>query len=285
MKKYITISLISSGLLFNCHSAIYANADYWKAEDYYLNSSSQKNAAKDLLSFVSLKGNETILDVGCGDGKITAEISQLVPEGSVVGIDKSQSMISFAQNNYPEEMYSNLKFILQDAQELTYKDAFDDIFSFTTLQWIENHNAFLFGAYAGLKNGGTLAVTMPMGLPLALEQAVKEVIASPQWKLYFKHFSTGWNFVTKNDYHDLLVSHGFTVSRLEVVPQKDVFPSRKSFEKFVSQWFPYTRALPPTLKKIFLKRVIDRYLELETPFPNGEVHFKIKRLEVVATKP
>lgn len=256
----------------------------WKAEEYYLNSSSQKNAAADLMRYVTIKENGRILDVGCGDGKITAEIAAKVPNGFVIGVDISPAMIEFAKKTFPENGFPNLQFFLKDAQKLDFENEFDTIFSFTTLQWIQDHDAFLKRAYLGLKPSGILAVTMPMGLPSTLEQAVTELIALPEWSSYFNGFSTGWNFVNAVQYEELLVSNQFVLVRLAIVPQKDVFPKREVFEKFISQWFPYLRPLPQNLKAAFLTRVIDRFLELEPPFPDGEVHFKIRRLEVVANK-
>lgn len=285
MKKYfisLTFSLITLQLsLFQC---LEADQDYWKAEEYFQNSSSQKNAAADLMKYVVIKNDDKILDVGCGDGKITAEIATKVPNGSIIGVDISPAMIEFAKETFPGNSFPNLLFFLKDAQNLNFNNEFDLIFSFTTLQWIQNHNAFLEGAERGLKASGTLAITMPMGLPTTLEQAVVELISSPEWSSYFHEFNTGWNFVDDIKYGELLVSNRFIPIRLAVVPQKDIFPSRDVFEKFIGQWFPYLRPLPQNLKKTFLTQVVDRFLELESAFPNGEVHFKIRRLEVVAIK-
>lgn len=262
-------------------SLTFANsADYWKGSEYYQNSSSQKEAASDLMHFVTIVDPQNILDVGCGDGKITAEIAAKIPNGTIVGIDISPSMIDFAKHNFSQ--LQNLHFHIKDAQNLDYESEFDTIFSFTALQWVKNHQAFLDGAYRALKPGGTLAVTMPMGLPYTLEQAVNEQISSQQWSSYFNQFSTGWNFIEASDYGEL--ASKFNISRLAVVPQKDLFPSREVFERFVWQWFPYLRALPEEMKKPFFTQVIDRFLELEPPSPKGEVYFKIRRLEMVVTK-
>lgn len=264
--------------------SLIAGQDYWRAEEYYQNSSSQKDAAADLMKYVSIKPSQKILDVGCGDGKITAEIASQIPAGSITGVDISSSMIDFAKGAFSSDRYQNLSFFLKDAQSLDYNEEFDTVFSFTTLQWIQNHEAFLTGAYKSLKQSGTLAITMPMGLPVTLEQAVNEFMVQPEWAPYFQQFSTGWNFAQESEYKNLVLAHHFTPSRFEVVPQKDIFPSREVFEKFIGQWFPYLRPLPEGLRKTFLTKVVDRFLELESPFPNGEVHFKIRRLEVVATK-
>lgn len=300
MKKLIKLRtwVFAIGLMLafaignNCYATINGDAsgeclnreDHWRGKDYNQHSISQKESASNLMKSVRIKDGAKVLDVGCGDGKITAEIARNSPNGAVVGVDISASMIEFAKSTFSEERHPNLKFGIKDAQNLDYKDEFDMVFSFTTLQWIENHAAFLRGAYQSLKDLGTLAITMPMGLPMTLEQAVNEIVAMREWESYFQDFSTGWNFVDDVNYGELLNAHDFTISRLAIVAQKDIFPSREIFEKFISQWFPYLRPLPENLKTVFLKQVIDRFLELETRFPNEEVHFKIRLLEVVATK-
>ncbi len=97
---------------------------------------------------------------------------------------------------------------LKDAQNLDFIKEFDLICSFTTLQWGQSHEVFLQGAYDSLKASGVLAITMPMGLPDSLQQAVLEVIGSPKWSSYFEGFVTGWNFVSKDQYVNYLSLKG-----------------------------------------------------------------------------
>ena len=60
-------------------------------------SAHQKEWGERLITELSLQGDEQILDLGCGDGKLTAQLAELVPEGSVLGIDASRGMIEVAQ--------------------------------------------------------------------------------------------------------------------------------------------------------------------------------------------
>ena len=66
---------------------------------------------------LALKGNERVFDIGCGDGKVTAEIAKQLPNGSVLGIDKSEEMIRFAQENFPSKKYNNLSFEVQNIRD------------------------------------------------------------------------------------------------------------------------------------------------------------------------
>ena len=80
----------------------------WNAEDYKQHSKNQQKWARELIARLKLKGTEDILDIGCGDGKVTAEIASDVPNGSIVGIDNSIPMIELAKKNYPTSKHPNL---------------------------------------------------------------------------------------------------------------------------------------------------------------------------------
>jgi len=72
----------------------------WDAAEYSRQSWLQEAMAQEILALLDLNGSERILDVGCGDGKVTAEIASRASKGSVVGVDPSQEMISFAHCHY-----------------------------------------------------------------------------------------------------------------------------------------------------------------------------------------
>jgi len=109
--------------------------DKWDPADYHKHSYPQYAFALGLVERLRLLGNERILDVGCGDGKITAELAARVSHGSVLGIDTSADMIAFAQNMFPPSVYPNLSFCYGDAAKLTFSQEFDVIVSFACLHW------------------------------------------------------------------------------------------------------------------------------------------------------
>src|SRR6266702_8565508 len=83
-----------------------AVATKWNAADYAANSAVQQTWARELIAKLKLRGDEHILDVGCGDGKVTAEIARAVPRGQVLGADSSPEMIAFAQKTFPPAKFS-----------------------------------------------------------------------------------------------------------------------------------------------------------------------------------
>src|SRR5208337_2921803 len=134
-----------------------ANSGYnWNAQDYAKNSQNQFQWAKELIPKLKLKGNEAMLDIGCGDGKITVELARCLPEGWVVGVDSSEKMITLAQSFFPPKDYPNMSFQILDARNLTFRSQFDIAFSNAALHWIVDQKAVLDGIQRSLKPGGRL---------------------------------------------------------------------------------------------------------------------------------
>jgi len=124
---------------------------HWDASDYAKHSNAQQKWAKELISRINLRGSESLLDIGCGDGKITAEIASCLKAGTVVGIDNSAEMISLAKEKFPNSTHPNLSFLKQDARELSFCQEFDVIFSNAVLHWVLDHRPVLKGIYRSLK--------------------------------------------------------------------------------------------------------------------------------------
>lgn len=265
--------------------SLISTAHTWKAEEYNLHSSVQRDSALQILQMISWKGNEQVLDIGCGDGKITAMIANYVSNGQVAGIDISQEMISFAQQCFSKIKHPNLSFSIQDAQHLNYDQKFDVIFSSFALQWVRDISSFFKGAYKSLSPSGVLAITVPLGISVALEESINALISSQEWSSYFHTpLHPGLQFISDCEYKKLLYQHQFMPIQFTTVQQIVTFPSRDSFEKYVIQWFVYLNLLPAHLKQVFFKQIIDKYLENEPILDSGEVVFKFSRVDILASK-
>lgn len=256
----------------------------WNAEDYNIHSSVQYEAAIELLKRINIKGSAQILDIGCGDGKITAEISKKVPLGEVTGIDKSFEMISFCKKAFPNSFYNNLHFSQQDAQQFDYHCNFDIIFSSFCLQWVKDIDLFFKSTHQSLQPSGCIAATIPLSISRELEAATEAVISLPQWAPYFKEFTPGWEFKEAKHYKDLLTKNNFHLIYFSINEQKRVFHSRQDFEKYVLQWFSYLNPIPQDLKTHFFDLVMEHYLALTPSNEKGQVSFQFERLDLIAEK-
>src|SRR5215472_9624792 len=126
----------------------------WNASGYSRIAQLQERMAAEALGLLKLKGRERILDIGCGNGKVTAQIASRIPKGSVVGIDPSSDMIAFARNQFPTAEYPNLHLEVADARSLPFRDEFDLVASFNALHWIPDQDAALGSIRHTLKPDG-----------------------------------------------------------------------------------------------------------------------------------
>lgn len=258
----------------------------WDAAFYANNSTAQLTWAKELLQKLNLKGNERLLDIGCGDGKITAEIAASLSNGTVTGIDSSSEMISFAKKNFPEDKHKNLSFALMDVCNINFKNEFDVIFSNATLHWIKDHIPVLKKVFSALKPGGRILFQMGgKGNCQDVLKIVGKVIAAVKWKNYFDGFVFPYGFYGDEEYKNWLSETGFIVNQVLLIP-KDMQHNGKDGLKgwFRSTWLPYIERIPEELQEEFIDEVIDGYLEIHPIDSEGKTHVKMMRLQVEAGK-
>ncbi len=127
-------------------------AHEFDGERYGQASVHQREWGTTLIAELSLQGTEHVLDLGCGDGALTARIAALVPRGHVMGIDASQGMIAAAQPKARE----NLRFVRMDINSLSFSGEFDVAFSNATLHWVKDHQRLYKSVGRALRPGGRI---------------------------------------------------------------------------------------------------------------------------------
>jgi trans-aconitate 2-methyltransferase len=233
----------------------------WDAAEYARRSSLQEAMGQEVLALLDLKGSERILDVGCGDGKITAEIAARVPRGSVVGVDPSQDMISFAQSRYGQATPDNLRFQVADARSLPFQSEFDLVVSFNALHWIPDQNAALSAIRSALISGGKAQLRLvPAGARPSLENVVEETRQTLRWDAYFQDFHDPYLHLTPEQYAALAERNGFRVLHVSMKDQTWDFGSRAACAAFCAVGcVAWTDHLPAAQRAGFINDVLDRY--------------------------
>jgi trans-aconitate 2-methyltransferase len=259
----------------------------WDAKDYAKNSKNQFQWAQELIPKLKLVGNEALLDIGCGDGKITAEISKCLPEGRAVGIDSSTQMINLAQSTFPNQEYPNLSFQVMDARKITFDQEFDLIFSNAALHWIVDQKAVLKGIYRSLRPKGRFIVQMAgKGNAQDIISILRDLLAKSSWSQFFQGFSFPYGFFSSEEYREFLTEAGLKPLRVELFPRDMKHAGSEGLSGWIrTTWLPYTERLPTEKRDLFVKEIVASYLKNHPADTNGVVHLGMMRLEVEAYKP
>ena len=261
----------------------------WDPADYHKYSYPQYAFALALVERLRLQGTERILDLGCGDGKVTAELAARVPQGSALGIDISAEMIAFARQMFPASAYPNLSFRHGDAAKITFRREFDVVVSLACLHWVEDLATALQGIKRSLAPGGRFAAQLmakrdaTAESQLPLRSARKEIIDRPTWKPYFQEFKQR-GARSAEEYKRLLRDAGFVLRRFEFVTEEVTHPSADALKGCArSTWHRYTDRLPVKKRDAFLEEVVQRCIELYSPDRSGRIRVRMSILEVEAT--
>jgi len=258
----------------------------WNPKDYAKNSSAQLVWARELISRMAFTGSEAVLDVGCGDGKITAEFARVLPRGFVLGVDSSAEFIAYASEHYPRSSFASLHFQQMDARALELDREFDLIFSNAALHWVDDHRAFLRGAAEHLHPNGRLILSCGgAGNAAGIIGALERLISSPVWSGYFTDFEFPYHFYSPDHYAGWLPAANLVAARCELVEKDMVHDGREGLAGWIrTTWMPYTQRVPENLREKFTSDLISEYLRDHPADSSGRTHVQMTRLEVEATR-
>jgi len=233
----------------------------WNAGEYSRGSTLQQRLARKMLMSVPLKGTERILDLGCGDGKITAEIATQVPQGSVVGVDLSKNMIDFAAENFTQP---NLRFEVNDVCELPYREEFDLAVSFFMLHWVREQEKALRSIRKALNESGQAWFYIVCDGPRkSIEDVIEDVRHSLRWARYYEGFERPYVHYTPEEYRFLAERNGFHTIQINREVMTSDFKTREGFANFIRGTFPnWTRSLSDDDREVFVDEVLGRYRSL-----------------------
>lgn len=251
-------------------------------EKYKLASKHQKEWGNQLISQITIKGNEDILDLGCGDGVLTEQLAALVVDGNVTGIDASVGMIETAKKCEK----SNLSFTCLNIDDLDYENSFDIIFSNAALHWVKDHQRLLANSIKALKTNGILAWNFAAECTCSNFYDTMDIVMNmPMYKEYFIDYDCPWYMPSKDNYISLIEKAGFKQYQVSYEIVDRYFANADEMTQWIDQpsIVPYLTYLPNDRKESFRNEVVAIMIE-KAKQPDGRCFETFRRLNIKAIK-
>ncbi|MFT4171464.1 MAG: methyltransferase domain-containing protein [Rhodocyclaceae bacterium] len=256
----------------------------WDAADYARHSAGQERWGRELIAQLELRPTDDVLDIGCGDGRLTAAIAAQTT-GCVLGVDSSADMIRHATEHHAG---GHLRFEVTDAAHLSYEAAFSRVFSNAALHWVPGAHAHVVAGVArALRPDGQALLQMGgRGNGEGIIAAFDAIKAGAQWRGYFVDFVFPYGFHAPDDYREWATQAGLLVRQADLLLKDMTYTDRTSFVGWLrTAWLPFVEPVPAGMREAYLEQVADAYLAAHAPDDAGVIHVTMRRLQVRLAKP
>lgn len=206
----------------------------WDSSAYHRLSEPQVSWGKKVLSRLRLRGDEVVLDAGCGTGRLTAELAEALPHGRVVAIDLSQNMLKSAREHLGEAFRWHVNLVTCDLLRLPFKRVFNGIVSTAALHWVLDHDELFLNMRQALLPSGWLEAQCGGGPNLArLRGRADKLAATAEFAPFFAGFREPWLFQDAKDAACTLRRAGFTDVESSVEPAMTLLDDARHYIEFV----------------------------------------------------
>jgi trans-aconitate 2-methyltransferase len=226
----------------------------WDAGAYDRLSDPQLAWGLEVLDRLPLRGDEAVLDAGCGSGRVTQALLERLPGGRVVAVDASPSMVERAR----EALGPRASVVLCDLLDLTLDEPVDAVFSNAVFHWIGDHPRLFRRLHDALRPGGRLAAQCGgRGNVASLRGAMAAVAGERPFEPFLAGYNEPWRFPSPADAIADLQTAGLVEIECWLEHKPTVLEDPKGFWRASS---PNSRLewLPPDLREAFVERVLAR---------------------------
>ena len=242
----------------------------WNAALYHQISAPQVSWGKKVLARTPLRGDETILDAGCGTGRLTRDLLEALPRGRVVALDVSRNMIEAARAYLVPDFGDRVEFACCDLLDLPFDRQFDGIFSTASFHWVLDHDRLFQNLYRALRPGGWLCAQCGGGKNLdRLLARVEALIATDTYRDCFAAYQLPWEFSNAEIAAVRLGRAGFDQIETSLEDAPTTFPNAQEFQQFVESVIlrnHLQQIAEPTQRERFLAELTRQSAADDPPF-------------------
>lgn len=236
---------------------------YWNADVYDKIGTPMRGWAQQVIDDLGLKGNETVLDAGCGSGSVTLDLWEKVKDGKIYALDSSPDMIARLRATLAERGIENIVPMQTDLTRFTLNEQVDVVFSNAVFHWVQDDTG-LFGSLArATKSGGRLRAQCGGGENnKKLMAATREVEKRIPYAEHLSGRVETRKYRTENQGVEALEANGWKNARANVFPSDVVFDDIDSAVLYLKTIIlqQQASALPAELSDQFLRDVIDEVI-------------------------
>jgi trans-aconitate 2-methyltransferase len=226
----------------------------WDASTYERVSDPMASWAEEVLDRLPLTGDETVLDAGCGSGRVTRRLIERVPRGRVIAVDAAPSMVEAAR----EALGDRATVLLSDLTELELDGEVDAVFSNAVFHWVPDHRRLFERLHAALRPGGRLVAQCGgEGNIEAFHALAAEVAERPPFREHLGGWRGPWRFASPEETRELLEAAGFVDVRTWREERPTTPPEPHEFIRTVCLGYHLLR-LPEDLRGPYLDAVVER---------------------------
>ena len=200
---------------------------------YHRLSAPQVSWGKKVLSRLRLRGDEVVLDAGCGTGRLTAELLEALPRGRVVGIDLSQNMLNSARDHLCE-FGPRVNLVAADLLHLPFARTFEGVVSTAAFHWVLDHDRLFLNLHQVLIPGGWLEAQCGGGPNIVrLRTRADALAATREFARFFAGFHEPWLFEDAEGAAATLRRAGFVDIETSTEPAQTVLENAEQYIEFV----------------------------------------------------
>jgi len=249
--------------------AMNSSSREWDAETYDKVSDPQFNWGIEVLERLELRGDEDVVDAGCGSGRVTERLADRLPDGSVLAVDGSETMIAKAR----ERLGDRASYLVADLSELALSERVDLVFSTATFHWILDHDRLFDRIHEALRTGGRLVAQCGGEGNVANHAvAIATAASNPNYAQHFGAANALWNFAGPEETEARLRAAGFDGVRCWLEPKPFQPPDPVAFTSTVTLG-PLLAQLPEEKRRPFVDAVL---AEAEQPLVLDYVRLNIE---------
>lgn len=242
----------------------------WNSTAYHHLSEPQLAWGRKVLSRLDLRGDETILDAGCGTGRLTALLLQRIPQGKVVAADLSFNMLATARSTLHSEFGQRIRFVATDLQNLPFERAFDGIFSTAVFHWIVDHNRLFRSLHCALRPDGWLFAQCGGGTNLErLRDRVNRLSSQSPYAAHLAGYRDSWFYAYPEETAQRLHSAGFADVQTNLEPAPTQLKDAEQYAAFIENVILHRRLAQiatPVLRHEFVQELTCQAAQDNPPF-------------------